>query len=153
MKLIKMKINNVQVKGGTHYEYPKPYYDPRKVRYGPFYEGGVKERGIDETYIVFGVEDGDALQFLEANGKSIGGFVYSVVELTREEALEFGNAHTKQSVKITDQNKVLELCAKAVLGVELTKEEKSALDPNTSDLGISKTKSFEETLDAALSKI
>lgn len=152
MKIIKMKIQSTRTQGGTHYEYPSAYI-PQKVRYGPFYESGVKERGGDYTYILFGVNDADAPQFLSANGLAKGGFTFEAVEADKTEALEFGNAHTQQSTKIMDQEKVLMICAKVASGGILTQEDKDVLDPDSPEIGINKTKSFQESLDNALARI
>ena len=65
MKIIKMKIKRTRTNKVTHYDY-SACFDGEKVKWGPFYEGALQEnidiinqRGLDDEYIVFGVEDTD----------------------------------------------------------------------------------------------
>jgi len=160
MKLIKMRINRTRQAGATHYEYPTPHYDPYKVKYGPIYEGGLKEvvesdvlsRNADDEFIIVGVADGDAAQFLVADGYVRNGFTYTAEEIDRAKTLEHGNKWTgPQTEKITDQDKVLKILVKVAKKEVLTKEDEDAIDPDNKDVsGIVKTKSFEEGLDEAI---
>ena len=62
--------------GATHYDYPTPHYDAGKVAFGPIYEGGLKEvvesdilpRNANDEFILIGVADADASEFLKADG-------------------------------------------------------------------------------------
>ena len=148
MKLIKLKISRDQNAIRTHYSYPKEY-DASKVRFGPFYESSLEEnltritaRGNIDEFILFGVLDKDAPSFL-ANPDA--------QELSYDDALVLGNAWTKQIERVTNPAKVLSLVAKAVRGETLGQVEKAALDPNSQESGINKSKAFKDMLDEFLS--
>jgi len=156
MKLIKMKVNRTaNPQGGTHYEYPTPHYDAYKVAFGPIYEGGLPEgadiargRDADDEFIVVGVKDVDAAQFLKAEGYVKDGVTYGASLISRPEAEALGLAWTKQTDKVTDQTRVNELLVKVGKGEELTQDEKDALNPEKSEvLGMGKSKSFKASLD------
>lgn len=151
MRLIKMKIARNYTLERTRYSYPKEY-DAFKVKYGPFYETGAKERGQDYQYILFGVADTDAPAFLKAHGVVQGNFTFEAVEQTRDQALALGNAWTEQTEQITDQAKVLSITAKAARGKVLTQAERDALDPDNPAPGVNKTAPFSVGLDKALAK-
>jgi hypothetical protein len=152
MKIIKMKIQRLDIGGGTRYVYPKPYYEPKKVIFGPVYEAGAKERGMNYEYIIFGVRDADVSGFLAANSQVSGGFTFEVQEIDRNTAIADADPWAPQTERIIDQTKILAICAKAVRGEVLTQQEKDALDPNKTEIGINKTPSFTERLDDALGK-
>ena len=148
MKLIKLKISRDQNAARTHYTYPKEY-NATKVRFGPFYESHLPEnvneivsRGNADELILFGVSDKDAPSFLANTDAQ---------ELSYDDALALGNAWTKQIERITNPNKILALVAKAVRGEALTLNEKAALDPNSQEPGINKSKAFKDMLDEFLS--
>ena len=148
MKLIKLKISRDQNASRTHYTYPKEY-DATKVRFGPFYESSLSEnlvkvvaRGNTDEFILFGVLDEDAPNFL-VNPKA--------QKLSYDDALALGNTWTKQIERITNPNKTLAVVAKAVRGETLTQAEKAALDPNNQESGINKSKTFKDMLDEFLS--
>lgn len=160
MKLLKMRICRTNKDGATHYDYPTPYYKAELVRFGPIYEGGLKEvvesdvlpRNAGDEFILVGVDNIDVSEFLKAEGFVKDGFTYGVVEVDRTESLSLGNKWTKQVEKILDQNKVLAICAKVAIGGNITKKEKDALDPDNSEIGINKTAPFEESLDKFLNQ-
>lgn len=152
MKTLKMRIKREAQDGRTHYEYPVPYYDAHKVVFGPIYEGSIdtyaaeaQGRNAKDEFIIVGVADADAPQFLDANGKDDGtGFIWSCVEVNDAEAEADGGKWMPQGEKIVDQNKVMSILAKIGRGEELTKQEKDALDPDKDEPGINKTKSFKD---------
>lgn len=152
MKLLKMKINRRAVDGATRYTYPTPYYDAKKVKFGPIYEGSccaadAQAREADDEFILLGVDDEDAPGFLQANGYKKDGFTYEVTEVDKTTALASCDKWVEQSEKITDQSKVLSVLAKVAREESLTQEEKDSIDPAKPDLGISKTKSLTDMLD------
>ena len=158
MKIIKMRVKKVEGAGVTKYTYPETY-DAQKVKWGPFYEGAlpekieeVRQRGLDDEYIIFGVDDKDASQFLSSNAKLEKGFTFAAQEITKEEALVDGNAWTMVREKITDQSKVIAILAKIARDEVLTQTEKDSLDPDKPEIGINKSKSFEESINAFLGK-
>lgn len=120
--------------GRTHYTYPKEY-DPKKIQVLAYESTGcesdVTKRGDTEEYLIGAVADADAEIF-----SKIG------EELTEEEITTLGNKWTKQVEKITDQETVLKICAKAALGETLTDEEKAVINPDNETKGINKSKSF-----------
>lgn len=154
MRLLKMRIRRTKAGGATRYTYPTPYYDAFKVVFGPVYEGGIEEsaqgardRGLDDEYIILGVEDGNAAQFLESNGKKHeSGFVWACEEITCDEMEALGGQWIKQADKITDQEKVIAILAKVARKEVLAVEDERALDPTDPTLGINRTKSFAEIL-------
>ena len=148
MHILKMKIARNQTAGRTRYTYPKEY-DATKVRFGPFYESSLPEnftkvvtRGNTDEFILIGVSDKDAPSFL-ANPDA--------KELSYDDSLVLGNAWTKQIERVTNPDKVLAFVAKAVRGETLTNDEKAALDPNSQEPGVNKSKAFKDTLDEFLS--
>lgn len=120
--------------GRTHYTYPKEY-DPKKIQVLAYEstecEDDVKERGDTEEYLIGAVADTDAEIF-----SKIG------EELNEAEINTLGDKWTKQVEKITDQEAVLKICAKAALGETLTDDEKAAINPDSETKGINKSKSF-----------
>lgn len=160
MKLLKMKIKRTDIDGGTHYDYPTPYYDANKVIFGPIYEGGIednletiKNRKSNDEFIIIGVEDSNMNNFLSANGyKDNSGFEFSCVEITQTVAEQDGIRWTRQIEKITDMNRVVTILAKIGRGETLTQKEKDALNPDNSEIGINKTKSFAQHLQESIDK-
>ena len=154
MKLIKMRIRRDSSEGKTHYDYPVPYYDAYKVVFGPIYESGlpdnaksVMDRDADDEFIVIGVKDEDFSGFMACNGVvDKSGHTWTAVELTQAEAETLGTSWTNQTEKITDQDTVIKILAKIGRGEVLTQKEQDALNPDSSEIGINKTKSFKDTL-------
>ncbi len=147
MKFLLVKIRRTQIPGGRHYDYPTGY-DAHKVLFGPVYESTLPEnekkilaRGGKDEYCLIGVRDEDAPGFLKSG---------DITEVSEEEARKIGNKWTKQFVTVVDVRKVMMITAKAALGKALTKKEKNALDPDKPEIGINKTKSFDEVLDEFL---
>jgi len=163
MKVIKMKVHRYDPgHGGTRYEYP-PGYDAKKVVMGPHYEKGAKERGDDFQYIIFGVRDADAAQFLgadavEVNARSGKKFKFEAKEQTREEAeaeidnFLRGEEYNQGAEFVEDQLVVAKLTTKIAKKEELTTEELDALDPDKPARGIGRKKSVKEHWDAKFSK-
>jgi hypothetical protein len=154
MVLLKMRIKRTKNGESTHYDYPVPYYDAHKVIFGPFYESGleevakeVRDRNDDDEFIVIGVDEANAPNFLESNGKKdASGFEWKTEEITQAEAEALGAKWTKQEEKITDQSKVIKILAKVGRKETLTQDELNALNPDHEEKGINKTESFAESL-------
>jgi len=152
MKFLKMTIQRRKIENKTRYGYPTPHYEASKTKV-LLYEGGLdsnaqvaRDRNKDDEYILIGVDDGDLAQFLKANGYEKDGFTYGAEEIDLAAMKSIGDAYTGQSTKITDENKVIQICAKAALGQALSQEEKDALDPEKDASGIVKTKKFSDRL-------
>ena len=159
MKLIKLKIKRDQTSEKTSYTYPTPYYDARKVKYGPIYEGGlnevvesdIKPRGNKDEFIIIGVADVDFDGFMQADGYERSGFTYSAIEVDKIKTVEKGNKWTGPQIeKITDQAAVTKILVKVAKKEKLTVEDEKVIDSNDPTPGIVKSKSFEEDLDEAL---
>ncbi|RLI43722.1 hypothetical protein DRO59_00125 [Candidatus Bathyarchaeota archaeon] len=147
MRFLLVRIKRTQISGVRHYDYP-PEYNARKVQFGPIYESTLPEnekkilaRGGKDEYCLIGVKDEDAPSFLKSD---------DITEVTEEEAREIGNKWIKRFVTVVDARKVMMITAKAALGKSLTKAERDALDPDKPEIGINKTKSFDEVLDEFL---
>ena len=155
MKVIKMKVHRYDPgHGGTRYEYP-PGYDPKKVVMGPHYEKGAKQRGDDFQYIIFGVRDADASQFLAAGGVEVTAgsgkrFKFEAAEMTRAEAeTEIdnylrGETYDEAATFVEDQSVVTNMLAKIGKGEKLSKSDMEALDPDHPARGLRRKKSVKE---------
>jgi len=158
VKLIKMKIKRTEENGRTHYDYPSAY-KAELVKFGPIYESALPEnlaivsaRGNKDEFILFGVEDKAAQVFLSSQGVFEKAFSFEAQEITEEAAKQIGSSWTRQTEKITDEAKVIQILAKVARNEQLTQAEKDALDPNKPESGISLSKSFEAYLNEFLGK-
>ena len=163
MKIIRMKVHRYDPgHGGTRYEYP-PGYDPKKVVMGPHYEKGAKERGEDFQFIIFGVRDADAAQFLSADAVEVNAgsgkkFKFEAAEQTRAEAeaeidgFLRGEEYNQGAEFIEDQVKVTKIMAKIGKGQPLSTEESDALDPDKPVRGLGRKKSVKEHWDVKFGK-
>ena len=140
MKILKVKIKREQTGGGTHYVYPSEY-DAEKItvlRYeSTEKEADVIARGNTDEYLIGCVSDVDASQFL-ASG--------DIVELTKIDAIILGDTWVTKMETITNRDRVIQVLAKYTRGEKLTQQDKDILDPNHSETGIGKTRSFTEML-------
>lgn len=148
MRLLKIKIGRERVNNATKYTYPQPHYDMLSIIFGPIYEGGrtencpeiwaraTKDKG--DEFILVGVTDN--LQLVEALKNP------NIKEALRTDFIIEGHKWMGQEEKITDQRKVTLILAKIGRGEVLTITDKNALDPNHPEIGINKTKTFEERL-------
>lgn len=144
MKILKVKIIRTQGGGKTSYTYP-PEYDSKKftvIIYETQITGKmdkVVSRGNDHEFVIGVVQDADAPAFL-ANS--------DIVELTRAEAETFIDVDIdKAESSVIDVNKVVTITAKAVSGKTLTKKEKDAIDPTSSEIGINQGRTLRKALD------
>ena len=156
-----MKIRRDKTQKGTHYEYPTPHYDAKRVLFGPVYEAVLerkvnevdernKSKTIGEEFIIVGVDELDASLFLQANGFIKNGFKFEATEIDESSVITYGDDWTEQIEKITDQNKVNEIAKKVGKGEQLTQEDMDALNPDKPEIvGIGKSKSFLEDLTKA----
>ena len=67
----------------------------------------------------------------------------AVMLLTKTQANEKGRKWRPQVTRVTDEQKVLLIVAKAVQGTKLTAEDKKALNPDDPSPGVGKSKLFE----------
>jgi len=67
----------------------------------------------------------------------------AITELAEAQANEKGRAWRPQVTRITNEQVVLLITAKAALGMDLTDDERKALDPDDPTLGIGKSKLFD----------
>ena len=143
--LVKVRIQRIQDATGTHYIYPAAYI-PEKIQvicYETMLTGKIADvvgRGNDHEFMVGVIDEADKDQFLKSS---------NITVLTRQEAENFiGTDLTASINKITDENKVLLICAKAALGETLTDDDKKALNPDDPTAGIGRSRNYSETLDA-----
>jgi hypothetical protein len=163
MKVIKMKVHRFDPgHGGTRDEYP-PGYDPKKVVMGPHYEKGAKERGENFQFIIFGVRDADAAQFLnadavEVNAKSGQKFKFEAAEQTRAEAeaeidgFLRGEEYNQGAEFIEDDMVIAKTLAKVGKGEQLSQKEQDSLDPDKPERGLGRKKSVKEHWDVKFAK-
>jgi len=138
-KIIKAKIYYTKTEGGTSYSggYPIGLTDT-KTQW--LVESDETEKGQDEkgTYVtkLAVVYDNTLVDKAIATGQCW--------EINEIEADEFGKKFSSPQVEqITDQEKVIKICAKAIKGEVLTQKEKNAIDPDNEEIGINKTKPFD----------
>jgi len=148
-KLIKVRIKRNQTGGTTRYTYPTEYnaHKINVICYESILAGGYdKVRNREDEhgkknnheYCIGVVSDIDAPQFLASP---------DIVEITRAEADEFfGEELDKKVEKVTDQNAVLSIAAKALRGETLTDEDKKAIDPSDSTPGVGQSRSYNDAL-------
>ena len=75
----------------------------------------------------------------------------TVEEINRARAINECKKWVSDQVKrITDQNAVIMVVAKAALNVSLSAEDKKIIDPEDETPGIGRSKSFEDSLDEFL---
>lgn len=153
MKFLRMRIRRQDLEGRTHYTYPS-CYEANKIIIGPIYEGGlewqekkIRDRKKEDEYILVGIDDSNLSQFLKAQKLLEDNFYYGVEEVDLNDAKTIGDNWTEQTEKITDEKKVLMICAKAIRGEALSQAEKDAIDPEKDTPGIIRTKKFSEILD------
>lgn len=150
MKILRVKIKREENENSTHLSYPKPFWDSQKVTFGPVYENIQRGEGRKHMYCIIGVNDFDATQFLKGNGKMNGDHVYTVIELSKEEAIIIGDTWLPVVEKIMDSNRVLASLVNKARGTD-TKDDEDVLDPEKPG-GFSKTKSFKDILEDAIKK-
>ncbi len=152
MRFLKIKIQRERKEGSTHYGYPQPYYDMLDIKIGPIYEGGIPEnlqaiwdratKDKGDEFVLVGVSN-DIKTAIDSP---------DIEELDELSFKDIGSSWTKQAEKITDQDKVLSIIAKSVIGKPLTQIEKDALDLNNPEPGINLSKSFNQTVDEELER-
>jgi len=139
MKVLKAKIKVEQTGNRTKYIYPKIWLDNIKkipvILYPNDNTDDIKE--VDQTYKTIFVTVPDDLYdtFLKSP------------EFSKHDQIEmdnFAEKHLPVKDRITDPEKVIGILAKSILGTPLTKEEQDAINPEKTELGINKTKSWEE---------
>lgn len=144
MKILKVKVKRSKnPEGGTHYTYP-PEYDARKIQVLCYESIGdpttVNDR--DKTaepyeFLIGVVNDGDASSFLESS---------DIEEIDQTTANSSGRLWRPQVVRIDNQERVLEIADKVFNNISLTQLDKSALNPDSSEPGISRSKLFDNLL-------
>lgn len=125
-------MSHDDVTGVTHHEYPSQY-DAKKIQV----------MGYGEGCCIGWVMDVDAPKFLGSS---------DIVEVNRDQAVTDLEKWMPQVAKITDQDKVIQICAKAARGQIVSQEEKDALDPDNPASGINKTRPVNEIVDELLAR-
>lgn len=138
MKILKVKMDVTQTenKNQTSYKYPVEYDATKNVGFL------IYGTGSELNYCITCVKDIDSNSWLESK---------NITEISNEQALEFGNAHTKQIEQIIDKQKVISILAnQALTGNELSQLDKDTLNPGSSEIGINITKPWSEYLNEAI---
>lgn len=153
MRLLKITVQVNREEGRTHYTYPQPDYDKLKIVFGPIYEGGMDKnceeiwnrpgntKDNHDEYILVGVLDNGKIEEVLQN------LVFE--EITEQECLDCGNRWTGVSQTITDQDKIIQILVKFARKELLTVQEENALNPENPELGINRSKTFQESLEEA----
>ena len=143
MKILKVKIKRNQSGGKTSYIYP-PQYNAKKFNvlvYESLLTDGYNKvvgKGNKEEIVIGLVQDYDATSFLVSP---------DITEITKAEADTFlGIDLDKKIDKITDQDEVLRVLAKAARKETLSVEDLDVIDPKKPTKGIGSSKSFNEVL-------
>ena len=138
--ILRVHAKRTEGNGVTHYEYP-PEYDAEKIQVLAYEEGGeCALRNDGHQHLIGIVADADAAQFLASP---------DIEEIDEATACEAGERWRPQVQRISDQNVVLTIVAKAAIGGKLTIAEKDALNPDTATPGVSKSVSFTTLLGEA----
>lgn len=150
MKILKVKIQRNKSAAKTSYVYPLEY-NPLKIQviaYETMSDDGVSDGELREgsnfhdgqsfEYMIGYVKDADAAAFLASP---------DIVEIDRAEAEIIGARWIKPVQKITDQDAILTVLAKAALDQPLTADDKKVLDPNDPTAGVVMTKDITQILD------
>lgn len=141
-KILKVKVEVTHINGATQYVgYPKEWLDNKSkisaILYPADRTDEVSENG--KTYqIVYPIIPDDVYDLMKN--------LPICSEPNLAELTAYADKHVPQTIRITDQDKVLAILAKAALDEKLTKEEKDALDPNNPTAGVTKTKKWTENL-------
>lgn len=140
MKLLKVKIRRETKNGVTHLEYPNEYRsDLVNVLAYETKEERLKRLDKDTIHYCICVVSDKVGRIMLQSG--------DITEITETEFLNLGNKWRPQKEIIRDQDKVISIVGKSIRGESLTQSEKDALDPDKEEIGINKTKSFNDVLE------
>jgi hypothetical protein len=149
MILLKVKIKRDEKKGSTHLSYPTPYWDSKKVMFGPIYEDVQRGQGRTWSFCVIGVSELDAPNFLRGHNKKDGDHRYEVIEISKEEAISICDPWVPVVEVPTDRDAIMAALARKARG-KGTREDDDILNPDHPAIGYNKTKSFKERLEQAM---
>ncbi len=147
-KILKVKIgrNENAEHTKTVYSFPQGY-DAEKIEIIAYEGAGgvedVRARGNKEEYWIGIVSDADAPQFLE---------LPDYEEITDSEAIVSGRLWRPQIEKIIDSVGVLKIIKNLRAGKTLTAKELDAIDPDKPEIGIGKSKLFDDLLTSVKEK-
>jgi len=153
MILMKVKIKRIEKEGSTHLEYPKPYWDSQKVKFGPVYEPVKRGQGRNWEYCVIGVNEADAPSFLRGHNKMCekGEHKFSVIPIDVDEATSMCEPWHPVVEIMGDRDAVIKALARQARGT-MTPEDDKILDPDDDTPGVNKSKPFGEKIKAAMAK-
>lgn len=143
-KILQITVKREQLPGLTQYTYP-PEYDAKKIQvlcYEDRDETLLRNNG--DQFCIGVVSDADAPQFWVSS---------DITEIGRTDAIVKGRRWRPQINKITNDDEVIRVIIKKMKGIVLTQKEKDALDPDSSEKGINKSRLFDDLLDGTTSII
>jgi hypothetical protein len=135
-KILKVKIKRAQTNNIISNTYPLEY-DSKKIKVLA-YEG---LGDINKTFCIGVVNDVDAPAFLASK---------DIIEINQEDAQTLGVVWRPQTIKITDESKIIEIIEKVNNKEVLTQAEKDAINPDNATRGVNKSKPFNDLLTEAL---
>jgi hypothetical protein len=146
-KILKVKIKR-EVKNAARKHYGRIYpneYQRDKITVLAYEFIGDPDAPITRDdgyeYCIGVVSDADAPRFLASD---------DITEITRQAAETLGAIWRPQTVKITNDDTIISILAKVRAEQPLTARELSAIDPDSAEQGISKSRSFSDLLDATI---
>lgn len=146
MKILKAKIYVDRSGGNTTYIYPQEWLDNKEKFPSILYPSDRTDDGVDAKgtfQYVYPIMDDTTADMLIAK------YADEFTTTSLPEVTAYADKHAPKKTVINDQQKVITLMAKALLGGTLevlTKEEKDALDPKKSTNGIVETPAWTDII-------
>ena len=141
MKIIKAKVYIEQTNSVTRYtEYPTGWLENKSSIPDILYPQDRTDHGTDEKglfQILYAVVEDDAYEVI------IQSPLTSVP--TREEIETYQAKHRAVREVVKNEDNVIKILAKTARGIELNQKEKDVLDPEKSEEGINKSRTFLDT--------
>lgn len=139
MKILKAKVSINRWNGSTNYHYPWAWLSNKEKIPAILYPSNRNDEIIEngQLYqIVYPIVPDDvATELLKDSNFSLP---------TRPEIESYANKHYPIKDSITDDKKILTILAKVARKESLTLEDEKALDPNSPEKGINKSRSWLE---------
>jgi len=137
-KILKIKIKREVSKGMIHNTYP-PEYDAKKIDVVAYEDLGDARK----DFCIGVVSDADAPGFLLSP---------DIKEINKVRAKALGGIWRPQTEIINDPKKVLDVVRKVHNKNVLSARDRDAINPNKPDMGVSKSRHFNDILAAVMAK-
>ncbi len=156
MKYFMMTIFKKGKAGGFAYIYPQRFESfVDSIVVGPIYEHNEK---VGKCKMVFGTSPKFTSRFLNCAGTENGN-TFDVEEIGKKTFIGFWKYQESKIAPVQDLysitgdiNNIVAILAKAVLGKELSEDERNSIDSDKEDIGIGKPFSVEDRLESILSR-